>query len=350
MITDKDYVSDAINSREKPIMDLTNTLVGYSPFTSFKRRYSKNKDYSSEIIAKQIEKFHGEGQHEKALPLQYLLTQRGVQSRLYKDVKDSDVKDIMARSGDLSRDYLSQSIATAGTFTGVAGIDTLRDYIANSSKLPGATATTSNINMSNYAPWRGFRDMGDPYTLSKRLVEQDVHGKLNYGFRLAGRNFNGNLYDSFIKHFGSDVGDSLSSGLSNKGRFIRRLIGYGWAAPRSALYASPLLLKSVTGKLKGNDENSARHKAFSWIENHPVETMATTMAPGLLASTIRDGATVHRLWGSRSRGTALLQAGLSTLRGGLAASVPLGFVSLKQKYDNAKKDQKDFATTFKKEV
>lgn len=310
-------------SKETPLLDATRIYIGYNPRAGFKRGYLRSLKLDDNKLRKTIMANAGRVDPRHIAPYLYDAQRRGISipsnaRSLYNIPDESYVRDLNIISGEPAEKYVNTAIAGAGALTGMAALDYLGDRVQ-----PKHMVVHKAVRAGMVGPER----------LKRKIV-----GK-------SGRNI-------YNKIFEAGMSSSIGSGNPKKSKLVERLMGAAHTMPASGLLAVPLMSRSVTTKLKGENKDSARYKAFNWVENNPGKVLAgafvlpaaRTMAGGYydLAHVLKNAPKDQM---KKHVAASLSRTGVAAGRLWLMASIPYMYIKMRRHMDDARDEEKKLVDT-----
>ncbi len=318
-------VNESIISKGIPPLDLTRAFIGRTPSDKFSRSYSKSVGLTNADLAKQLSARHQKGNASALAPYLYDANRRGmpVPARVeaeYRVPGEDYVSELSRLSSNPASKYINAFLLASGATTGYAVLDLAQEQLSKRSP--------------SFA--RGFQTIEDS---AGKAVGKFLKGK------------KGRVIESLTAKPISEV----LGGKSQKGsKLIGRVIGAGGSAPLAAAAAIPLMSSSVTGKLKGDDPKSMRHKVVSWVERNPAAPIAAAFAPmtgKAMYGGYKDlGASLAKrkeVGGSalKTVGKSLTRSGITLGKIGLGATVPIAYLSMRKHMQKARDAESDLIKT-----
>lgn len=334
-IRDKN-ISPAMVSKEAPALDLTRAFIGFNPRSNFKKHYMKSVKLTNEELRARIADLADKKSPNDIIPYMYDAYRRGIPvpraaAAKYNTPDDEYLRDINLLSAVPAEKYVNVGMAGAGALTGVAAIDYL---------LEKASPKYKTVEEATKAGLKGdallrHNISGDAISAGKfktEMFKQRVMG-------LKGK-------DVYNKVFETNLSNVVGGGSPAKAKLVERLVGVAHNLPLTGIAAIPLLSRRVTGKLKGDDKDSARNKVFTWVENHPEATMGAAFAPSVgrtLAGGAFDTAHVIKRAPENIRagmvGNSVVRTGLNLGKIGLTMSIPLMYMKMRRNMADAKDEE-----------
>lgn len=318
-------VNESMLSKSIPALDLTRAFIGRTPSSKFSLGYGKSVGLTNADLAKQLSARRQKGDASALAPYLYDAGRRGmpIPARIeaeYRVPGEDYVNELSRLSLDPASKYVNAFLLASGATTGYAGLDLVQDQLSKRSP--------------SFA--RGFQTIEDS---AGKAVSRFLKGK------------KGRVVESLTA---KPISEVLGGDNPKASKLISRVIGAGGSAPLAAAAAIPLMSSSVTGKLKGDDPKSMRHKVVSWVEQNPAAPVAAAFAPmtgKAMYGGYKDlGASLAKRKeigesALRAAGKSLTRSGITLGKIGLGATVPITYLSMRKHMQKARDAESDLIKT-----
>lgn len=309
----------AMSTKESPAMDLTRMIIGYTPRSKFKQGYMSSTRLSNAQLQAKIESMTDRAKPRKIIPYMYDARRRGVPLpentlKRYNQPDEKYLRELNLISAVPAEQYVNAGVTGAAALTGVAALDYLAEKVTPKHKL-----VAEAINKGKAAP----------EAIKNRILGPKVS-------------------KAYTKAFETNMSTLVGKDSPAKAKLMERTMGLMHNFPLAGVATLPLLSRDVLKKLKGDEKGSKRDKVFTWIENHPTETMGMAFAP-TAAKRMTSGAVdlVHTIKHSPSGvknklvGASLARTGIGVGNLGLTMAMPLIYMKMVRHMGDARAKEKE---------
>lgn len=309
----------AMSTKESPAMDLTRMVIGYTPRSKFKQGYKRSTSLSDVQLQAKIERMTDRATPRKIIPYMYDAGRRGVPLpehtlKRYNQPDEKYMRELNLISAVPAEQYVNAGVTGAAALTGVAALDYLAEKVTPKHKL-----VAEAIDKGKAAP----------EAIKNRILRPKA-AKV------------------YTKVFETNMSSLMGKGSPAKTKLMERTMGLVHNFPLAGVATLPLLSRDVLKKLKGDEKGSKRDRTFTWIENHPTETMGLAFAP-TAAKRLTSGAVdlAHTMKkappGTKNKlvGASLARTGIGVGNLGLTMAMPLIYMKMVRHMGDARAKEKE---------